>query len=926
MTEPLLGRDREVAAILGWLDEAAAGSTRVVLVAGDAGIGKTSVASAVADAAARSVRCVSGRSTEMVGAPPLRPWRQALGELGDAALLDRVADHDAGLDRFARFETVAERIEERAVEAGALLVILEDLHRADASSVQLTVHLAEALADAPVCLLVTARGRSIEQTPEFRAASAVLAGLAGYRRVDLHGLGRDDIASLLGPDVAPEEVAQAEMATAGNPLFLRELLRHWQAGGRRDRLPTSVLDCVRSRLDVRSAGCVAVLRTASLVGREFAVGLVATALGESPLSCLEAVAEAEQAGLVEPTGAPGWFRFVHAIVRDAIEADLPASELAGTHRQVAVAIEVYDGTSDEQVADLARHWDAAAALGDRDIAAGWCDRAAAAADRCLAWEDAARLYDRALELDGPTSDPIVRHRRLLGAAGARLHCDDINEAVDRCILAADVARALDRPDLLAAAALLVEARGGPPLGALRDLAQEALERCDPTDHTTRARLLGQLATCAFYLDPASAEQLSVATQHAANLSGDPLAAVAAARARLLALAGPEHAGERLALASVMGDAGRQLRRPTISQWEPIWRIDALVELGRLPEAVSELPMLRQRAAEVAHPTATWHLQRCEGLLAQATGRFDDALLWGTRSCDLFGRFEDRLGGAAMQVGFETTLAMHTGFHDDLVHRWGAIDLDQAPPFLGDLPVLGPIMAIIGAGEIDRARALYDRLAAMDAWTPPRFLWLHLHAVRLWAAVALDRRRDVASLVDELARHRRAHIGAGAGGLTYLGPVELWVGIGATMLGDLDQATADLREARRTCDRIGAAGFAVHASVELAKALVQRGGAGDHGEVRSLVDAIAPAAGALGMVPWTDTLARLDQRSAADRAAGPLTTRELEVAGLVAEGLTNRAIAQRLILSERTAQNHVQHILTKLGLANRTQIAAWYRDH
>ena len=61
---------------------------------------------------------------------------------------------------------------------------------------------------------------------------------------------------------------------------------------------------------------------------------------------------------------------------------------------------------------------------------------------------------------------------------------------------------------------------------------------------------------------------------------------------------------------------------------------------------------------------------------------------------------------------------------------------------------------------------------------------------------------------------------------------------------------------------------------------------------------------------------------AARRRGTLSPREDEVARLVAEGLTNRQIAERLVISERTAQNHVQHILTKLGFTTRSQIAAW----
>jgi DNA-binding CsgD family transcriptional regulator len=181
-------------------------------------------------------------------------------------------------------------------------------------------------------------------------------------------------------------------------------------------------------------------------------------------------------------------------------------------------------------------------------------------------------------------------------------------------------------------------------------------------------------------------------------------------------------------------------------------------------------------------------------------------------------------------------------------------------------------------------------------------------------------------VRELRRHRGTHVAAGAGGSSYAGPVELWMGIGDASLGRLDEAAASLREAHDTCERIGAPGFAVHAGAELGRVLARRGAPGDAAEVRSLVDHLAPVATVLGMAPWVDALDQLDRAAtAARRAAEPLTARELQVAGLVADGLTNRAIAERLYLSERTAQNHVQHILTKLGLSNRTQIAGWYAD-
>jgi DNA-binding NarL/FixJ family response regulator len=143
------------------------------------------------------------------------------------------------------------------------------------------------------------------------------------------------------------------------------------------------------------------------------------------------------------------------------------------------------------------------------------------------------------------------------------------------------------------------------------------------------------------------------------------------------------------------------------------------------------------------------------------------------------------------------------------------------------------------------------------------------------------------------------------------------------LGRLDAAVTDLERAAQICQHSGAAGFHVEANVELAAVLARRGRPGDANRARSLVTRAAKQAATLGMSPF---VGRADGVKAQLSAAGPellgLTRRELEVAELVGQGLTNREIAKRLMLSERTAQNHVQHILTKLGLANRSQVAVW----
>jgi DNA-binding NarL/FixJ family response regulator len=189
------------------------------------------------------------------------------------------------------------------------------------------------------------------------------------------------------------------------------------------------------------------------------------------------------------------------------------------------------------------------------------------------------------------------------------------------------------------------------------------------------------------------------------------------------------------------------------------------------------------------------------------------------------------------------------------------------------------------------------------------------------AIGLGRTDDIAYLAEQLVPLRGQHVASGAGAGDYLGPVELHLGKAPAALGSLDAAIAELTTATSISTTIGAPGFTVEASVELAEALARRGTRADTDRARTLPAAAAPDAQRLGMAPFSQRMEGLRARLP---AAGPppLSPREQEVARLVERGLTNRQIAATLYVSERTAQNHVQHILTKLGFANRNQIAVW----
>jgi DNA-binding CsgD family transcriptional regulator len=913
--QALVGRDDELAVVDAELARARGGAGRVVLLAGEPGIGKSSLAAVAAErATAAGVPVAWGRVTEHSGAPPFWPWRQVVTALGGADPFATPTGDDPETDRFLRFEAAAAWLAERSRPDGAL-VVLDDVHRADEPSLWLLAHIAAVVGHTRALVVATTRTTTADRAPGVDGPLDALARLPSVQRLDLGGLSRPAVATILGKDV-PDDVVEVVVArSGGNPLFVGELGRHLAGGGALATVPASVREGVVARLQTRSSGTAEVLRTAAVVGRRFPAGLVATAVGRPVLTVLHDIDDSVAAGLVEPEPEPGWFRFVHVVVRDAIESSLGAAELPAAHRRVAAAIETYEGTGPSHLADLARHWDAASALGERDVAAGWAERAADAALRDLAWENAVRLYDRAVELDG-AAGPEDRHRRLLGAARARLHCDQVGAAVERCVAAARVADAIGRADLVAEAALVVEGRG-PDAASVLTLADAALAALGPAEPVLRARLLGQRAALMYFVDPRRTGTLSEEALAAATTTGDPQAMAAAARARQMACTGPDGTEERMELAARIGAAGRALGRPAVAMWEPIWRFDALVELGRLSDASTELGTLRTIAEHSGIPIARWHVARLDALLAQATGRFVDGVRSSERARDLLATLEDPRAAHAMHMGYLMQVATHVGPDDVPVAAWD--DLRHgAPAFLGDLPLFGPALAMAWAGDHAGARAMYDRLAPVDTWSTPPHIHLQLLGLRVQLALLVGRLDDLAPLRARLAAWPGHHLGSGAGAVVYAGPVALWTGTAAAATGALDDAVADLEVARATSSANGARPWVVHAEVELADALALRGRADDTRRATALRIGAREGAVAMGMAPW---IARID--AATDAAAGPLSPRELEVAGLLARGRTNKQVAAELHISERTAQNHVQHILTKLDLANRTQVATWF---
>lgn len=227
--------------------------------------------------------------------------------------------------------------------------------------------------------------------------------------------------------------------------------------------------------------------------------------------------------------------------------------------------------------------------------------------------------------------------------------------------------------------------------------------------------------------------------------------------------------------------------------------------------------------------------------------------------------------------------------------------------------------LLAGGRPGEAGASYRQAGPIETWSLPAFFLLPGYVYAARVSIQLGLHDDLVRLLDRLQPFRGEHVSGE--GVIYLGPVELALGRGAAALGRQDEAVDHLERAGNQADVAGAPGYLAEARFHLALALLARNRQGDHQRAASVAADADGLARSLGMAAYVERTAALVARLAGPRSAR-LSRREIEVAGLVAEGLTNRGIAERLVISERTAENHVQHILTKLGFSTRSQIAAW----
>lgn len=398
-TTPFVGREEEMGVLRALLDQACAGRGGIGLVVGEPGIGKTRTAEELAaDARLRGARVVWGRCYEGNGAPSYWPWVQILRSL--------VRDHDESALRswfgsgvadvaqivpelreqmpdlaapsiespqapFRLFESIASFV--RAVaEQKPLVLILDDLHWADRPTLLLLQHLAGELKSSRLLVLGTYRNVEVGRQHPLAQTLAELTREQVSQRVTLRGLDEHEVAQIValtvGADAPPRLIAAITRETDGNPFFIAETVRLLRAEGDAAwfsqtttwslKIPPGVREVIGQRLARLSRPCNDALTVAAIIGREFSLAVLRQVSGLQTEMLLEALEEAETARvIVAPPRTLGRYTFSHALIRETLYEDLPATRRARLHRQVGAALEAFYGSDVEaHLAELAHHF------------------------------------------------------------------------------------------------------------------------------------------------------------------------------------------------------------------------------------------------------------------------------------------------------------------------------------------------------------------------------------------------------------------------------------------------------------------------------------------------------------------------------------------------------------------------------------------
>lgn len=952
MSPVLVGRSAE----LEELEDALAAAPGAVLLGGDAGLGKTRLIREFAQRVGERARVLVGGCLELGSdGLPFAPFTTVLRALvrdigtegvagfvprGDTGGLARLlpefgepeSDAASGEERARLFEVMLTLLE-RLAEQGPVVLVVEDAHWADRSTRDLLAFLIRNLGTAPILIVVTYRSDELHRTHPLRPLLAGLERVEHVRRTEIAPLSRTDVAELvtelLGRTPPAGLVERIAARSEGNPLFIEALLD--DDGTLASGLPESLRDLLLAGVQRLPEETQEVLRDASGGGTRIEHALLAavTGLGDAALTRVLRPAVAANVLVVDGDA----YAFRHALIREAVHDDLLPGEYTRLHRRYAEALENDAGLvpAGRLWVELSHHWKAA---NDSTwaLVAAW--RAAADARKALAYAECLTMLSRVLELWDQVPD-----------AEERIGADHVT-VLENAASAADEAGEFDRGIKLVTAALreLEETAGdaGGPGTAGPDPARVAVML------ELRGRMRYQMAR------PGFVEDLRAAV---AMLPADP---PTPERARALATLGNyvrlstdidearKAAAESLAVARALGD--------------PVSEADALItgfcaDVDYLDE--DHLAEVEKTAEGTGNQRILLRFHVIKSHFLEGAGRHEEAAEVAERGIELAREF-----GVARTQG--TFLCINQAEPLVSLGRW-----DEALRVLNhareqDPPVTTRTSLHVLAGWIALARGdlatAKDRLEVSAEVLRLEMKWLKTqdYFTTLWlkANVELAEGRHEEALESlqpvldhpgfpDDTRYALPALVTGASVCAESGDSAAEVlrrfeerAAGLQIVGPLQEAhkltfDAELARARGVLDLAAwdaaaaaweSLGNPYHRARALYRAAEAALAGGDHDAAASRLRTAEELARGLGAAPLAERVAGLLRRTRTSRggdAQAPLglTPREYEVLRLVAEGRSNRDIAEELFISVKTASVHVSNILGKLGVTSRGEAAA-----
>jgi DNA-binding CsgD family transcriptional regulator len=970
---PLAGREQELQLLWRALEQVAADGLRVVLVAGEPGIGKTRLLHALAaGATARGMPILRGGAVAAEGMPPYLPFLEAFGryiaqadpdllrsQVGDAGTLLALLFPELATrlgPQPERYPLPAEQSRLRLYDAigrflsaiggpNALLLLLDDLHWADPTTLDLLAHLARQIgssaAPTPLLIVGTYRPGEIAQPVAFERTIVELNRLRCLSILPLGSLDESAIGQLavgmLGSKLAPATRRLLWMHSEGNPFFAEELLRGWldtgalvsqEAGwsivGPADpRLPASISMAVRSRLARLDPELIDLLRVAAVIGRSCPLALLAQ-VAEQDLETIEdALRTAAQAQLVRLDNSE-LCRFTHDKIRETLYDELPASRRRRLHSQVGHMLAQLEAEPDPQhLANLAFHF---ARAGDRERGIAYALQAAAGALGAAAAEVALGHYQVAIELSSPSD--LRWGEILLGAGMAAAAAGQEHSALERFGSARVWFAEHGNVEQAAQAAI----QRGHAAWRLEDLAGAraafedacALLSGRPGPLLAQALLdLGNLLAMSLHQQAAGMEACQRALALAYDFEEQRLVAAASrALGNTLVRGGDLPGGialldRALALAEAADDLVEASECGVLLAHACYWQGDLLRTFALGDQVVAF-------ARRTRDPYQLRHIYALQAQGALMQGHWAAAEQWlaaAQREVETLASPEPRAfahtirGNLAYERGEGALAEQH---YATAIAAFRSFGPQALPWYLGQYG-----LAQLAAGQRQAAQQTMLELAALLNELPQGAIPTATVQCML-ALVALelgDMPRAVA-----LAPHIspfRGHF------LDVL--VDRVLGQIAIAQRDWDTAHAALAAAEAAARRnhlLPELGRVISAQAELAQARERNPAGAEAARLRAAALAIYEQLGN------QQAVARLRSQPQANSMARPatptfpagLSAREVEVLRLVAAGKSNRAIAQALIISEKTVANHLANIFAKTGAGNRAAATAFAIRH